>query len=99
MAAVEAVRNDRVESITTGWLITVARRRLVDHWRRQEVERRHLASLESDDDGILDDWDEHLDVFRTQAALRQLRPIDRAVLTLRYLDGLPVADVAELVGR
>ncbi len=31
--------------------------------------------------------------------LRQLTPIHRAVLTLRYVDDLPVGECAEILGR
>ena len=47
----------------------------------------------------IDPWDAHLDVVRTRAALATLGPHHRAALTLRYLDGLPVAEVAEQLGR
>jgi RNA polymerase sigma-70 factor (ECF subfamily) len=36
---------------------------------------------------------------RTRAALDRVGPHHRAALTLRYLDGLPVAEVAENLGR
>jgi RNA polymerase sigma-70 factor (ECF subfamily) len=35
----------------------------------------------------------------TRAALAQLSPQHRAVLTLKYLDGLPVSDIAALLDR
>lgn len=47
----------------------------------------------------MDSWDEHFDVVCTRAALERLGPHHRAALTLRYLDGLPVAEVAENLGR
>ncbi|MGH9185104.1 MAG: RNA polymerase sigma factor, partial [Acidimicrobiales bacterium] len=99
IAAVAAVRAGSVETLTIGWLIVVARRRLIDHWRRQEVEQRHLRAVELEADGLVDPWDDHLDVSRTRAALLRLGPHHRAALTLRYLDGLPVAEVADHLGR
>ena len=46
-----------------------------------------------------DPWDEWLDSEAAYAALAHLPVPQRAALTLRYLDGLPVADVAEHLGR
>lgn len=97
--AVRAIQAGTVAGISVGWLIVVARRRLVDHWRRQAVEQRHLRQVHQDTPEVVDPWDQHLDVVRTRAALDRLGPHHRAALTLRYLDGLPVAEVAEHLGR
>jgi RNA polymerase sigma-70 factor (ECF subfamily) len=48
---------------------------------------------------VVDDWDVRLDAVRARAVLNDLGAHHRAVLTLRYLDGLPVADVASYLGR
>ncbi|HEY7071059.1 MAG TPA: sigma-70 family RNA polymerase sigma factor [Acidimicrobiales bacterium] len=97
--AVRAVRGGTSGEITVAWLIVVARRRLVDHWRHQAVEDRHLQQVGQTTPDAVDPWDDHLDVVRTRAALDRLGPHHRAALTLRYLDGLPVAEVAENLGR
>jgi RNA polymerase sigma-70 factor, ECF subfamily len=89
MAAVTAVQEQRVPNLTVAWLIGVARHKLIDHWRRQAREEAKL-SLASDDDTI-DEWDAQLDAF--------LGPHHRIALTLRYLDGLPVPEVAALMDR
>jgi RNA polymerase sigma-70 factor (ECF subfamily) len=99
LGAVRAVHAGTAGEITVGWLIVVARRRLVDHWRHEAVEQRHLQRVGQATDDTVDPWDEHLDVVRTRAALERLGPHHRAALTLRYLDGLPVAEVAENLGR
>jgi RNA polymerase sigma-70 factor (ECF subfamily) len=100
MSAVSAFQRATVEDWTVGWLIVVARRRLVDHWRRQAREDRLARSLEADDlSGAADEWEATLDVERALAALDRLPPHHRVVLVLRYLDGLPVAEVACEVGR
>ena len=99
MSAVSAVRSGAVNTITTGWLVVVARRRLVDHWRRQEVEQRRLHLLPGASDEMADPWTGDLDPGTARTALAELPPQYRAVLTLKYVDGLSVAEVAALVGR
>jgi RNA polymerase sigma-70 factor (ECF subfamily) len=46
-----------------------------------------------------DPWDAELDALRATEVLDRLTPGHRAALTLRYLDDLPVPQVAELLGR
>jgi RNA polymerase sigma-70 factor (ECF subfamily) len=46
-----------------------------------------------------DPWEAQLDVAAAHADLACLAAHHRAALTLRYLDGLPVADVARELGR
>src|SRR4051812_48914912 len=97
MAAVDAVRRDRVPELTEAWLVGVARHKLVDHWRREAREESKLA-LAADDDEI-DDWDVRLDALRARDTLAALGTVHRTALTLRYLDGLPVREVADLLDR
>jgi RNA polymerase sigma-70 factor (ECF subfamily) len=82
--------------MTVAWLIGVARHKLADHWRRRAREQRGIVLAET---GVDDPWDEHIDTEAAHAALRQLSGSQRAALTLRYLDGLSVAEVAECLGR
>jgi RNA polymerase sigma-70 factor (ECF subfamily) len=97
MAAVDAVRRGRVPDLTEAWLIGVARHKLVDHWRREAREESKLALVADDD--TLDDWDARLDALRARDTLAGLGPVHRTALTLRYLDGLPVPEVATLLDR
>jgi RNA polymerase sigma-70 factor, ECF subfamily len=99
MAAVSAVRSGSVDTITTGWLIVVARRRLIDHWRHIELDRRALASLDGQVSDGANEWDSAFDVELVRETLARLSPEQRAALTLRYLDGLPVREVAANLGR
>ncbi|MEE9415629.1 MAG: RNA polymerase sigma factor [Acidimicrobiales bacterium] len=85
----------RGDQIERGWLLDVARKRLVDYWRRCERHRLRLerflqfqpgaAAVESSDGqgpGVVE-------------ALETLPDRQRAVLMLRYLDGYSVSEVAE----
>lgn len=82
------------------WLIGVARHKLADHFRTLERRERGFLRLlsgahepavawlgEQEPEGILVD------------ALRRLPAAQRAAITLRYLDDLPVREVAALLGR
>ena len=42
LATVDHVRNGHIDTIEIGYLIGIARHKLVDHWRRQEREQRHF---------------------------------------------------------
>jgi RNA polymerase sigma-70 factor, ECF subfamily len=94
---VDAVRRVPPASVSVPWLVGVARHKLVDHWRRLAREERSLALVPSEpeppwEDGVLD-------AMTARAALERLGPHHRLALTLRYLDGLPVPEVARLLDR
>lgn len=99
LAAVDAVRRPSGPDVDTAWLVGVARHKLVDHWRRRERDDRRLAAvaaLPARDD---DPWDERLDVLQAREALGRLGPANRLALTLRYLDGLSIPEMARELGR
>jgi len=99
MAAVAATRRAPAPRVSVAWLIGIARHELVDHWRRAAREERGLAAVEQTEDGVDDPWAERLDAEAAHAALARLSAPQRVALTLRHLDGLPVAQVAEHLGR
>jgi len=102
MGAVDAVRRGTEATVTPAWLIGIARHKLVDHWRRVEREQRRLQAVADEPPAggaDQDPWDAHLDVLAARDALERLGAHHRAALTLRYLDGLPVPDVAAVLGR
>jgi len=86
-----------VGPVTVPWLIGTARHKLVDHWRREEREQRSLRLVDGADAD--DPWDVHLDALRARQVLDGLSPQHRAALTLRYVDDLPVPQVAALLQR
>ena len=98
LAAVQAIERDAVPQLTVAWLIGVARHKLVDHWRRQARETRGLQLL-PDEQQVRDGVDELFERTRTHEVLAELGPHHRAALTLRYIDGLSVPEVADLLDR
>jgi RNA polymerase sigma factor (sigma-70 family) len=91
----------------SAWLMTTAKRRGVDHFRRAETLRRKVAELQHDrgvDGGEeaqvpdLDDQVDHIedDVLRLMflSCHPALTPESRAALTLRLVGGLTTAEIA-----
>jgi RNA polymerase sigma-70 factor, ECF subfamily len=101
LAAAEAVKRAAVPDLTVAWLITVARNKLVDHWRREERDERRRFQLLASPDTTTDDEaeDVRFERARVHAVLGDLGAHHRGALTLRYLDGLSVPEVADHLGR
>ena len=99
LAAVHAVRKPSAPEPTVPWLIGVARHKLADHWRRVEREQRGLRLLDGEPEPVEDPWDVAVDRIRAKEVLDALGPHHRAALTLRYLDGLAVPEVARQLDR
>jgi len=97
MAAVAALAQPDPPSVTVPWLIGVARHKLVDHWRRSEREQRGLTAVGPDQPD--DPWGDVLDTGAAYSALARLPGPQRAALTLRYLDGLAVSEIADQLER
>jgi RNA polymerase sigma-70 factor, ECF subfamily len=98
MAAVAALRANPDAELGVGWCIGTARHKLVDHWRRTGRQREALAQLWDDVPVAADPGDA---ISQPQAfdTLATLAPQHRAALLLRYADDLPVAQVADALGR
>lgn len=97
-AALACSRGD-ADQLSIGWLITVARNKLIDHWRHQAVVDRSLVLLEGGRVEGVDPWIEVLDQARAHDVLHAIAPHYRGVLTLRYLDDLSVRECAEALDR
>lgn len=86
-------------AVTVPWLLGVARHKLADHWRRQARQDRLLRAVGSVPAEELDPWEGQIDGMRAREAIADLAPQHRAALTLRYIDGLSVPEVADLLER
>jgi RNA polymerase sigma-70 factor (ECF subfamily) len=105
LAAVDAVRKGGSPPMSRAWVLGVARHKLVDHWRRLARDERRFellagsAQLAGTGQDAGESWDLRLDALVVRRCLDQLAAQHRAALTLRYLDDLPVTEVASLLGR
>jgi len=84
--------------VTAGWLIQVARNRLLDVVRRQA---RYAGKLRLVASGVQasDEADAVTEELRMDDALGQLNVDQRLVLMLHYVDGLTIAALADELGR
>jgi RNA polymerase sigma-70 factor (ECF subfamily) len=97
LAAARAAHQGDTE-LSVPWLIGTARHKLVDHWRREGRHRRALEELYEGTDEPVDSNDP-VEVLHVRDVLGRLTPHHRLALTLRYLDGLPVEQVAAHLDR
>ena len=98
---VEAVRSRRTfdGADSTAWLIGIARHRLIDHLRRIERRERGLLRFFATQPVQVVWLGPDLGDDQLAAALGQLPAAQRAAVVLRYLDDLPVREVARLMSR
>lgn len=95
-AAVVLYKAGRSHEVTISWLRTVARRRLIDHWRRSSVAADNVVSLvpppanEPSTDEVR---------AAVTAALGELSEDQRQALVLQHIEGYSVTEVAQLLGR
>ena len=96
-AAAEQLRARPELELTTSWLITAARNRIIDRWRHSTRWTGRLAlvaatqpttthELESVGGDVLD-------------ALDRLPTAQRAALVLHHVEGFPIAEISRLLGR
>ena len=99
LAAASHVSASTPQSVSVGWLIGVARHKLADHWRGEARRKRLLEAVGQAAPENDDPWPATLDQLRAREVLAGLAPHHRAVLVLRYVDGLSVPDTAAVLER
>jgi len=99
LGAVRHYREGRVEHLTTGWLMSVAKSRLIDHYRHVAREERTLKLAWAVPDDEAADINSAWSQERTLRALEAVPAAQRAALALHYLDRVPVERVALELGK
>jgi RNA polymerase sigma factor (sigma-70 family) len=80
------------------WLFGIAHRRLMDRLR-ERYDARTDASIDPDNLASAGDGqDRELEARELERGLQRLPPVEREVLSLFYLDEMPLADVAQVLG-
>ncbi len=85
------------ETITTSWLLAIARNKMIDSYRKLDREARGVAQLQIAQ--ARDATEREADRETIRACLRELPAMQRAVITLRFVDDLSLADVAKRLGK
>lgn len=84
------------------YLTTIARGLLIDHWRRQDIERAWLETLAALPEPLAPSPEEQALVlealFHIDALLDQLKPKVREAFLLCRLDGLSYREIGERLG-
>lgn len=102
VAAVAQRRSFDGRSDSVTWLCGIARHKLADHYRRRERDERRQMQLEVREiqlDASVAAWATAQDRDAIARALERLPSAQRAALIFSDLDGLPVRDIARLIGR
>jgi len=84
------------------WLIGIARHHLASHFRTLEREERRHQRMVLRELSVMDEdreWSQIRQRDSVARALRSLPAMQRAVLVLRFFDGLSVRDIGAEIGR
>ena len=95
-----SLRNFRATGTFAGWLHTIATRVGYRHWKRTRRAAKTVSLQDYDLPAIVrqDRPDPQAVGQVLHELLARLRPRDRLVLTLMYLEGLPLAQIAQQTG-
>jgi RNA polymerase sigma-70 factor (ECF subfamily) len=99
MAAVRWIRDGGAVETPLPWIVGIAKRKLIDHFRALRASEHKLA-LAWSAEGV-EDSSSWVDAPRERvlAALAAVPVAQRSALALRYLDGSSVEEVAASLGR
>src|SRR5262245_4771207 len=98
-AAVRELKRGTPVDAPIAWILGIAKHKLTDHFRREERAERKLQLLHSDRSvGQIPELTAE-SRERVLASMAAVPVAQRAALTLRYLDGLSVPEVATALRR
>ena len=100
----EAIRGNKAwHSSFSGWLYRIAHNLVVDHYRRrdrqQQVSIDDFSNLTSSNDNPVRFAELRLDAERLRSAIRRLTDEQAEVVSLRFLEGYSIAEVAAMMEK
>ena len=100
-AAAVAFTDGRQDQVTPAWVMAVAKNKVIDRWRM--AERRSAITLrnrarEEDFMDFPPDWNTDPRREDVLAGLDKMKPAERSLLVLHYLDGMPAPALSEALG-
>lgn len=100
----ESIRDQKAwHSSFSGWLYRIAHNLVVDHYRRKgrqgSVDIEEAAPTASDEQNPETTVEQTLDAERLRAAIRRLTDEQAEVVSLRFLEGYSISEVATFMNR
>ena len=95
MTVVDRLAQGRSETATVGFLLSVARSRYLDSWRRRRRLQRKLRLVWA---GARDTEPAELSAGKVLDHLSVCSAEHRLVLMLAYVDDMPIAEIAQMLG-
>ncbi len=100
----EAIRQGKAwHSSFSGWLYRIAHNLVIDHYRNRErqsyMELDEQAVSRSPEHNPVLTAEMNLDAERLRAAVRRLTDEQAEVISLRFLEGYSIIEVAEMMGK
>lgn len=95
VTVVDRLAQGQTDKATVGFLLSVARSRYLDSWRRQRRLQRKLRLVWA---GDREAEPAEVSAAKVLEHLSVCRDEHRVVLMLAYVDGIPVAEIAEMLG-
>ncbi len=95
LKAYEKYDGTREVVVVRSWLYTIARNRIIDHYRtRKETIPVEDIELSETPDALFTLIDDELDLERVTHALQELTPLQRTLVTARYLEDQTFDEIA-----
>lgn len=100
----ESIRDHKAwHSSFSGWLYRIAHNLVIDHYRRKgrqgAVELEEASPMTSDEESLEVRVEHSLDAERLRSAIRRLTEEQAEVVSLRFLEGYSISEVAAMMNR
>ena len=86
----------------SSWLYRIAHNQVIDHIRKNEkhqsVSLDEVTSLAADSDPV-EETERQMEIDELTAAIARLPAAQQEVISLRFIAGLPISDVAKISGK